>query len=283
MELLVGRWRSGAPAAPSRTSMALGLVFTIDFILLLVAAQHETARYFQPLMGIVAVGVVRSIALIRSGSVRLAVAAATIGFATHHVFALTGPEYSDSMTLVPYVRGVPLWHHKSYFASVTDFYGIHPVSQDFHIGDTLDQLASERLPSDAIIATLETPHPFFQPNGLQLEAVRRGLHWRFIWVPFLTPASNDAAREAFAMTPVDAVLLRTGGVSPPDLHQLHEGFPSLFDPQSRFRRRETEMILGDGSRVSVYVVAEPNPYADSRELSNRTNVRHMRSVQANPQ
>jgi hypothetical protein len=256
--LLIGWWRGGAPAAPSRISMTLALVFMIDFIVLLVAAQHETARYFQPLMGIVAVGVVRSITAIRSSPVRLAVAVATISFATHHVFALSAPGYSASMTLVPYVHGVPLWHHKSYFAAVTDFYGIHPVSEDFHIGETVDQLVSERLPSDAIIVTLETPHPFFQPNGLQLEAVRRGLHWRFIWIPFVTPESTDAAREAFATTPIDAVLLRTGGVSPPNLHQLQESFPTLFDSHSRFRRRQTEMLLGDGSRVSVYVAGEPS-------------------------
>src|SRR5258708_19444026 len=59
-------WGTRRVAAPA--SRALAAVFAIDFVLLLAAAQHEAARYFQPLMPVVAVAVVRPVLLDRKST-----------------------------------------------------------------------------------------------------------------------------------------------------------------------------------------------------------------------
>jgi 4-amino-4-deoxy-L-arabinose transferase-like glycosyltransferase len=241
----------------SPITVGLSLVLGIDFFMLLLAAQHEAARYFQPLMAVMAVAIVRTVATMPQRAMRLSVGTVTVVLAAQHLLALTGTAQSAWGARAPYAAGVPLWDHASYFAGVTDFYNVHPVSQDCHIAETINLLAGERLPADAVIATLETPHPFFQPNGLQLEAVKRDFKWRFVWVPFLDNGHYDATARALAAMPIDAVLLRMGGQSLVDVDAMTRAFPGLFDPhEPTFQHVDRSLVLGDGSRVSLYV----NPY-----------------------
>jgi hypothetical protein len=188
----------------------------------------------------------------------------------HHLISFTPISNSRPSMVIPYVHGIPLWNHKSYFASVTDFYGIHPTTQDFRVSQTIELLAAAHLPSHAVIATLQTPHPFFQPNALQLEAVRRGREWRFMWVPFLV--DDDAyllAGEAVAAANVDAVLLRSGGTTRVDLERASHVFPLLFaGKEPRLIRLQPELILGDGSRVTAYVASRTEQHDQSARKSS---------------
>ncbi len=237
---------------PSRTTLALAAVFVIDFLLLLVAAQHEAARYFQPLTALVALAIVRSIQTISMRAIRISVAIATVAFAVHHLFALTLPAHPLSSVRTPYIRSLPFWDHEPYFVSLTNYYGIHPVSQDFRIRDAVDLLETRRLRPGAVVATLQAPHPFFQPNGLQLESIRRGVDLRFVWVPFVEEDNYATVSRALAALSIDAVLLRTGGTSV-SMESMMRGFPALFDTAHGTFKRAGALTLGDGSSVSLYV------------------------------
>jgi hypothetical protein len=246
---------------PSGTSLALAAVFAIDFLLLLPASgQGEQARYFQPLMPLVALVVVRSIETISRRWVRAATAAAVSVLAIANVVAVTGVMPVLRNTDAIAVAGIPLSYHQPYFSALADYYHVAPVSLDFRIGDVLDLLERQHCAPDALIATVETPHAFFQPNGLAFEAVRRRFACgRFVWLPFLTGDDYEDAARALAAMPVTIVLLRTGGPDPPDMAAVTRAFPGLFDVANpRFQHSESSLVLGDGSRVTVYT-AVPSP------------------------
>jgi hypothetical protein len=262
--LLNGPPTSRRRAWPSRASVALGAIFVIDFLLLLVATRYEGARYFQPLMAIAAVAIVRCIQTVRADWQRTLFAALTTLLAVHHVVATTVQWGSPTTTLAPHLGKVPLWYQRSHFLALTDFYQVHPVSQDFRLGDTLALLANEGLPRQARVGVLTVSNPFFNPNGLQFEATRRQVDLQFTWMPYLVPGSTSAAAEPSPIPPIDALLLRTGGPVPVDPDRLHHDFPTLFGTGSRFRKINSEMILGDDSLVSMYVADEPGTSKDRK-------------------
>jgi 4-amino-4-deoxy-L-arabinose transferase-like glycosyltransferase len=251
---IVGNGFTGGKRRGSAVAWALALVFAIDFLLLLAAAQHEAARYFQPLMPLVALAVVRAVDGVQRISLRRVLGGAVTVLALHHVIALSlffGLGALSSGTR--YVRALPLWDHTTYFRRLVDSYGLRTPQDDFRIPETIDLLSRIGLPSRAVIGTMGAEHGFYQPNGLELEAARRQLDWQFIWSPPLEPADPSSAARALPAADVDAILLRSGGPTGIESASLASSLPDLFDPATRrFDRIGDDLVLGDGSIVTVF-------------------------------
>ena len=239
--LFISVLRAGGAQRPSRTTATLCAAFAIDFGVLLVAMQRQTARYFLPIIPIVALVIVRSVQAMRPAGVRRAAAALVALFGLHHVIALsiTTPSVHERVA-APYIDGIPLWDHRTYFETLVDFYHLRTRTDDFMIADIVRFLGTLPVPRDAVIAVAGPPHAFFHRNGLQLESVRQQREWR--WLPDVY--INEAA-ESVTIPDSDVLVLRGHAIGPG--HQL-----------SPFREVETFM-LGDGSVARVFIRALSAP------------------------
>jgi hypothetical protein len=232
--------------------VALATVFFTDFALLTVAAQRETARYFQPLMPLIALAVYRAVTRVDSVVIRRVLASLVMALAAHHVVSLSlGANRPWSPSTAPYFHGFPLWDHQTYFSHLVHDYRLGTPADDFQIPETIDLLAGLHLSSRAVIATISTPHAFFQPNGLQFEAVRRGFDWTFVWSEPLEP---ERPALAWASVPATAnvILFRAGGstgieVTPPG------NLPDIDGSVARQFQNVGRLELGDESVVAVLV------------------------------
>ena len=239
-------WIAGTPwrraARPSPIAMALAAAFAIDFVLLLFAAQRQTARYFLPLVPLVALAICRSIAGVPWPLARRAAAVAVAALALHHVVAMSVPYTAETWTArAPYVRGLPLWDHRPYFGHLVAYYRLRTPADDFRVPDTVAFLSRLGLRPAAVIGTIGPLHAFFQPNGLQLEAERRRLAWTFVWSAVLEPFADPVA--AIPIPPPDAILYRWGG---PTGMAASIRWPPAFVDAGRLE-------LGDGSVVTILV------------------------------
>jgi hypothetical protein len=121
------------------------------------------------------------------------------------------------------------------------------------VDDTIDVLGRLDLPHEAVVSAIGPTHAFFQPNGLELEARRRGLAWKFPWSNPLDPDHLADAPSSIPAGPVDVVLLRVGGPTRVEMAMLASALPALFDrDRRRFRPAGRPLALGDGSVVHVF-------------------------------
>ena len=241
------RGRRGAPVAT-----ALVTAFVIDFVLLLIVAQRQTARYFQPLMPLIALAVVRTIAGVPQVRLRRLLGVIVAALAVHHVVALslTFPLQRQS-NAAPYFRGFPLWDHRTHFRGMVDAFNLRTPHDDFKIAETIDALAALSLRSDAVIGTFGVAHAFYQANSLRLAAVRRGMAWNFEWWPPLDPGNPARAISEAPLPSSEAILVRWGGPTNVPLAAIVSSAPILFDPVVGQFERVAELELGDGSHVIV--------------------------------
>lgn len=239
--------RRGAPV-----TIALVAAFVIDFVLLLIVAQRQTARYFQPLMPLIALAVVRTIAGVPQLGLRRLLGVIVAALAVHHVVAisLTFPLQRQS-SAAPYVRGFPLWDHRTHFRGLVDAFNLRTPHDDLKIEETVDALAGLKLNPDAVIGTIGTAHAFYQPNSLRLAAVRRNLAWNFEWWPPLDPRNPAGAIGDAPLLSAEAILVRSGGPTNVPLAAIELSAPILFDPAAGQFKRVAELELGDGSHVIV--------------------------------
>jgi 4-amino-4-deoxy-L-arabinose transferase-like glycosyltransferase len=252
---------SGGARIIGLVGRALTTVFAVDFLLLLVAAQHETARYFQPLMPLIALAVVQAVDAIQQTAVRRAFAAAVVILALHHVLALSLIWRFGPQDVAPFALGFPLWDHRTNFNSLVNYYALRTPRDDFKIPETIAALDTLHLPVGAVIGTIGTPHAFYHPNGLQLAAEQNQRPWRFAWS--LDPRDPRSAAGAEAAG-ADAVLLRFGGPTSVELAQVARALPALFDPvRRRFDPAESPLELGDGSRVMIFRRRAPGAFTSA--------------------
>jgi 4-amino-4-deoxy-L-arabinose transferase-like glycosyltransferase len=227
-----------------RVSMALAVAFAIDFVLLLpTVIQQEGARYFQPLMPIVAAGVVRAIQSARPRALRAMCGLAAWVLACHHTLALYGFVGKPPQGATAYLGDAPLWDHATYFAQFSPD-GVSHVDVDFKLPEIIERLSRLGLRAGARVATLSAPHPFFQPNALQWEATRQRRDWRFLWSPAMYSA-NPLDDELSVAQGMDAILFRT---------QQPIGTERLAQVRAAFHERG-QLRLGDGSLVTIYVAS----------------------------
>ena len=220
---------------PSRTSLALCAVFAINFAVLLIAMQRQTARYFLPMTPILALLIVRIVQNIEPTVVRRGAGVLIALLGLHHIVALsiTMPSVDDRVA-APYVRGIPLWDHRTYFKSLVDFYQLRTPVDDFRIEEIVRFLSTLPVQRDAAIAVVGPPHAFFHRNGLQLESIRQQREWR--WISEL-PITDTT--EEVIIPDVDVVILRGDEVD--------------FGPRRVSLREVKSFALGDGSIARVLV------------------------------
>jgi 4-amino-4-deoxy-L-arabinose transferase-like glycosyltransferase len=238
----------------SGVSMALGVAFTIDFILLLpTVVQQEGARYFQPLMPILAVGLVRSIERARPRALRYLCSLATCLLACHHVVALYGFVREPPEAAAASLGDAPVWDHTTYFAQFSPP-GVSHADIDFKLPEIIERLSLLGLPAGARIATLSTPHAFFQPNGLQWEATRQRRDWRFVWSPD-TYSANPFDTDTLLAQGLDAILVRREQSIVTERSAPGGTASSGTDlPGAAFHARD-HLRLEDGSLVTILVAA----------------------------
>lgn len=140
----------------------------------------------------------------------------------------------SAIAAAPYVRGMPLWDHCTYFKSLVDFYRLRAPTDDFRIQEIVRFLSTLPVRRDAAIAVVGPPHAFFHRNGLQFESIRQQREWQWISEVSVT----DAAQEVI-IPDVDVVILRGD--------EIH------FGPQQVSLREVRSFELGDGSIGRVFV------------------------------
>ncbi len=236
-------------AVRSSVGRALFAVFAIDFVILLAGMQRQTARYFLPLMPLAALAIVEIVRRVERPAARRGLAGLVAVLALHHVTALSltfplGPQSSAA----PYVRGIPLWDHRTYFRTLVDFYQLRTPADDFRIPELVDFLGTLPIGTGAIIGVVGTPHGFFHRNGLQLESIRQQRQWR--WLPD-TYVRTRPGPLPVVLPDADVVVVRCEGPSGLSLDELNRATPALaadglFQPVRRFP-------LGDGSIATVFV------------------------------
>jgi len=254
-------------ALRSAVMPALGAAWAIDLVLLWVAAQHTGARLFEPLMPIVAVGVVRSIAFVPWPRVRWGLAIAVALAALHHVVGMTLTFPVPHASLVDgavRVGPVHLWNHRSSFLDGAAQVAMQDPDADLRIPAVVDRIETLRLAANAFVY-VAADHPFFQVNSIRLEALRRRHTWVFGTAPMLRDRerpdwSSQIVSDALA---ADAVVVRAGvgtlgaGDYEPELARDLLPFEALVPVGE-------PISLDDGSRVFVLrrapqaeVVVEP--------------------------
>jgi len=233
---------------PSLVATAMLAVFVIDFAVLLLGMQRQTARYFLPLMPLVALGIVRIVQSVPHTAVRLTLATGIVFFAVHHVVALSirMPAVHDYLA-APYVRGIPLWDHRTYFRMLIDFYKLRTPADDFRIAEIIRSLGALHIPRRAVIAVVGPPHAFFHRNGLQLESIQQQREWR--WLPDVYV--NDSESSLVTVPAADVVIVRGGPPTPVGIDGLIDRISGLRQ-QTRFGE-VADFTLGDGSAAKIFV------------------------------
>jgi 4-amino-4-deoxy-L-arabinose transferase-like glycosyltransferase len=228
---------------------ALGAVFAVDFVILLAGMQRQTARYFLPLMPLVALAIVGIVRRVEWPAARRGLAALVTALALHHVVALSltfplGPQPAAA----PYVRGIPLWDHRTYFRTLVDFYKLRTSADDFRIAEIVNFLGTLPIGTRAIIDVVGTPHGFFHRNGLQLESIRQQRQWR--WLPDTYVRTGTGPLQV-VLPEADVVVVRSEGPSGLNRDDLMRAASALAD-RAVFQSVRS-FTLGDGSVAAVFV------------------------------
>ena len=239
---------------------ALCAVFAIDFVFLLAGMQRQTARYFLPLMPLVALAIAGIVRRVEWPAVRRGLAALVALLALHHVVALSltfplGPR----RTAAPYVRGIPLWDHRTYFRTLVDFYKLRTPADDFRIPEIVHFLGTVPIGPRAIVAVVGTPHGFFHRNGLQLESIRQQRQWRWLTDAYVRRGTGPLQ---VALPEADVILVRSEGPSGVSREELMRAAPALTD-RAAFQSVRS-FTVGDGSVVTVFVRVSGSSRAERR-------------------
>ena len=241
--------------------LAIVAAFVIDFLLLTCFSQHEKARFFQPLMPIVALGIVRMVQRIDVRPLRAAVALTVAGLGIDHLVALTFISETRSSTV--FLKSVPLWDHQPYFTMVLNFLHGSVDEGDAGIPATMALLRSQELRPGSVVAILTPPQPFFSANGLQFQAVREGVDLTFVTSDFIDPTNPASAAEVFPDQPVDALLFWSDPRAGIDSNSLAPIVPVLFDARvAGFEKVGAEVRTATGT-IRLYRARTPPWKVDS--------------------
>lgn len=236
--------------------MAAGLLLAIvSFLTLFPSGQRVGARYFLPLMPILAVFFVRIVLCIPIAGLRRAAAIATAVFALAHPVSLTFTfevPHQDEGGLGKEWFGVQLWNHRTLFLDLANSVKLEPRA-DLKMPEVVAAVEAAKAPEDATIYFM-TDHPFFQIHAFRLEALRRRHSWKYgaaetlqLWdgEGFIDRTASDALSYDF-------IIFRTGGVNygslrdyGPIAQKLVNGDRPPFEPAGE------PIFLGDGSLVKI--------------------------------
>ncbi len=254
--LAAGAWKTRGRVLRSGPMGALLFVWGLGFLFLFTATQRVGARYFVPLVPIVAIATVRAIAAIPWRLPRRAAAAVVAGFAIFHLTASTlffPVPHDSALGGQGAIGGFALWNHRTPFLELASSVGLQSPRADFRIPEIVDRLESLGIGSKAYVYVM-ADHPFFEVNPLRHEAILRRLDWTFAMVPPLrdhrSPEWNETVRRELGGA--TALVVRSGGASHASAGDLGDLLPELLDPVLRpFEAAGEPFYLGDGSMARV--------------------------------
>ncbi|MFN0205000.1 MAG: glycosyltransferase family 39 protein [Planctomycetota bacterium] len=248
--------RGGFASVVNKTLLAVAAVFLIDFCLLFPSGQRVGARYFLPLMPIVAIAVVIAVRGLDMLRTRFAMAAACAVFAAIPVVVLTfttkyPPEPEEKGG--PRLWGIQLWSHRSMFFDLALSVKMNPRA-DLRVGDVIGRVESAGA-KDGSLVFVVSEHPYFQTPALRLESLRRGHLWNFGAPEMLVfdETPEHVARIRDVAQDFEYIISRTGGANYANDRDFSPIVRAALASGSRaFRIIGDPILLGDGSTVRVF-------------------------------
>jgi 4-amino-4-deoxy-L-arabinose transferase-like glycosyltransferase len=237
--------------------LSLAAVFGITLFLLLLAAQREGARYFQPLTPILALTIVRAVVTVRNRMARWTFGIATGALAAHHVIAmvftipvpLTG---SDGLGIA---GDFVLYRHRNYFLDAAASMNLEDPGMDFRLNAVIDALHADGISKNANVLMLYDENPFFQCNAMMYEMAKRRIEWNmtnFILSP-REAAPNWRAAVLLHLKANDYAIVRLR--SPEMFHSTDwtamPALQAIVREAGRPCRAVLDAPLPDGSRIIV--------------------------------
>ncbi|MFN0207899.1 MAG: ArnT family glycosyltransferase [Planctomycetota bacterium] len=244
----------------SRAGWFLFSVFAIDFCMLLVGSQRVGARYFIPIIPIVALWVVRSVALAKPRILRIASAAiiTIVGLFAMIEMTFLFPVSANNFGYgIFQISNVPFWLHHPPNYLLMNFAGLSNPRADLKIPALMTQLQSLQLPAGSNIFII-SDHPYFQSGAFQYESNRRRAGLNFLTCPRL----NEKARPSWAGEIVSAIEQSRAAV-------IRSGPQNTFEPGD---------YSADLSNISNQTTKQFVPAGEPMQLEDKTTARVYRVV-----
>lgn len=231
-------------------------IFAVDFLFLFVSGQRIGARYYLPVMPILALALVRLFTPATASAAGRLLLSAVAALLLHHAVALTfltKTKYDNDPYDASDWAGTPLWNHGSLFLGMARAVQMDPFA-DLRVRDAVDAIERAGAREDAAVFVM-SEHPFFQVHSVRLEAVRRKHSWRFTASELLRLSDQPRYLENFrqSLRSVDFVVARTEGVN----YLTDLDFLPILDDVLQRGFRDFEEVCpaipsGDGAKIRVY-------------------------------
>jgi 4-amino-4-deoxy-L-arabinose transferase-like glycosyltransferase len=248
-----GWWTRERMPQFTRPMAATAAVFFIDFGILLFAAQNVGARYFIPLMPIVALWIVRAVASIQWRAIRLGFGAAIGALAAHHVVALTFTFAVPPPTSLDGFGDKYLWAHWSEFMAFAGALELEDTRADFKLDETIARIETMSIPDPVRIFVL-SEHFFVHVNAYRYHAVKRRLPCLVNSAPSAGMLKDPAiAAEMYEnISESDVLIAHSTRFEPEGAASFLKRLPELNRLTDRQFVLEGEpILLGDGSHISI--------------------------------
>jgi hypothetical protein len=235
---------------------ALLVLFAIDFCLLFPSGQRVGARYFLPVLPIVAIAIVRAMIGLGGGVAARWLRTATVVLALFPVVAITflirlqreSPGFTGES-----IAGFQLWDYRSLFRDLAESVAMNPRA-DMKIPEVIDLAEKAGVPDGGMVLII-AEHPYFQAPALRLESLRRGHIWNFGAPEMLVyKESAEYFQDLDDMAAsFDYVIARTGGINYANDNDFSPIVRcALASGERRFDLVGDPLLLGDGSTARVF-------------------------------
>ncbi|MFN0205402.1 MAG: ArnT family glycosyltransferase [Planctomycetota bacterium] len=251
-------------AKTSQVMLALALVFIINYLILLIAAQRCGAVLFVSMMPILAAAGVRAVANMMNTFARRAVAFLLAGYCIFQAVATTLffplPPDTDGGA-GPFPVHFPLWSHRSMHLQLA---GVEftDIRVRYPLEEIVDQIELLELPPKGRVYVMSA-HPYANVNGIQFEAVRRKKDWEFkegvlpVLVSSMTPAKWHSEIRTYALRSHALVVKSTkDGDEATALYQIAIE-PLVSGPNPFMARAAEPWEASDGTVLTLYKRSAP--------------------------
>lgn len=246
----------------NRPMFVLLAVFLLDFLAIFPSGQRVGARYFLPLMPILAVLIIQILRAIPWGSLRAIAIVITGAASLAHPLMLTFFFEVPATRMDGYGQewagGSTLWNHRPLFLDLAQSVELEPRA-DLKVGEVVSRIESANPAPNAKIFVM-SGHPFMQVHSIRFEAIRRRHSWTWGAAEILQ-LWNDTDfedRVADEGRNYDLIVLRTGGINYQSTHDYGPIAERLVrSARVGFDQVGEPVYLGDGSIVRVYKRRSP--------------------------
>lgn len=241
----------------SRTAVALGAAFLIDFILVVPASQKPGGLLLLAILPASAILLVRAAVSTRRRILAAAALFFTLLFGVHHLYSLTwgfrrGMPANEGFG--PF-SNIQIWNHRNAYCDLVGDSAGDPRWQTW-LTEISDRIASTNISKGDYVHLL-VDHAYLQANNLTLEGLKRNRNWLATSLPLISEESQKADRLAIRKVLIysKALVIHTPGNSPPTPFDKMVDFiikPLLDGPGRRFRQLGNPIPYIDGQSLIVY-------------------------------